>query len=90
MDSNESMKLVVRVNRDSHPELFDELSQRSANRRGERLRSLATAALLGRNASSTSHASNASVTPEIEREPEVDSSGELVRKKNDFKKSISF
>lgn len=49
-DDDDKIRMVVRVSRDAHPELYEELQQRSQYQRPERLRSLATAALLGRSA----------------------------------------
>lgn len=46
--SDDTIRMNVRVNRLSQPELFDELSKiESKNVRGERLKSLAFAALIG-------------------------------------------
>ncbi len=43
----DSIRLVVMVTKDSHPELFDELYKRERSYRAERIRTLATLSLLG-------------------------------------------
>jgi hypothetical protein len=49
MNNEEFIRMNVRVNRKSHPELFDALVKLEKNFRGERFRSLALMGLVGGN-----------------------------------------
>lgn len=46
-NDEDSIRLVVMVTKDSHPELFNELRKRDRSFRAERIRTLATISLMG-------------------------------------------
>lgn len=46
-NNQDSIRLVVMVTKDSHPELFSELLKRDRSFRAERIRTLATISLMG-------------------------------------------
>jgi hypothetical protein len=95
MSDDDEIKMVVRVNRDANPELFNELKPKSGKSRTERFRTLATMALMGRFSEPTHPAKQAAGTETQDRENGQDQSsadsGEdkrLQEKKKSFKDEL--
>src|SRR5690554_3672028 len=102
-NEEDTIRLVVKVTKDGHPELYEELSQRPQSFRAERIRMLAALSLMG---AAMPHVGLAAATPtrpgapalppQPEQAPEVDpeeearrrEQEELERKRHELKNSL--
>lgn len=94
MSDNDDLKIVVRINREANPELYDELKPKTRKNRTERFRTLATMALMGKFAEPTAPKQSSDAqkgnavpvaSPEPEPDPVAEEDKELEKKKLSFK-----